>query len=120
MNSNILSPYTQISGLLETISTPARIQILLALGSNEACVCHLENRLGLRQAYLSQQLMALRETGIISSRRDGKFIYYRLAKPEVLQIVSIAAQAAGLEDASLRPVPAAETRIPCECPKCKE
>ena len=50
-----------ISRLLESISKPARIQILLAIGEDEACVCHLEAVLGYRQAYISQQLMALRE-----------------------------------------------------------
>ena len=117
MISNISSPYTQISNLLEAIGTPARIQILMALGSDEACVCHLENRLGLRQAYISQQLMALRETGIITSRREGKYNYYRLAKPDVLQIVQIAARSAGVEDANLPPAPVVDS---CECPKCKE
>ena len=122
MISNVSSAYIQISDLLEAISSPVRIQILLAIGVNEVCVCHLENLLGLRQAYISQQLMALREKEIITARREGKYIYYRLAKPETLQIVQLASQSVGVVDASqnismeLLPVVAA----PCECPKCKE
>ncbi|NWG07099.1 MAG: winged helix-turn-helix transcriptional regulator [Chloroflexi bacterium] len=49
----------QISPLLSAIASPQRIAILLAIGTGEACVCHLEASLGWRQAYISQHLMAL-------------------------------------------------------------
>ena len=75
-----------ISDLLTSISNPVRVQILLAIGTGEACVCHLESLLGLRQANISQQLMVLREKKIITSRREGKYIYYRLVNPNVLEV----------------------------------
>lgn len=59
-----ISTFDEIAHLLQTIGQTARLQILLAIGEGEACVCHLEAALGWRQAYLSQHLMALREAGM--------------------------------------------------------
>ena len=42
-------------------------------------------------------LMALREAGLLSTRRDGKYIYYRLEKPEIMEMVELAARLAGLD-----------------------
>ncbi len=50
-----------ISNIFRQLSQPSRIEILLAIGEGEACVCHLEAKLGMRQAYISQHLMALRD-----------------------------------------------------------
>ena len=110
------SPYQQIGELFEAFGSPVRIQILLAIGENEACVCHLESTLGLRQAYISQQLMDLREKGVITSRREGKFIYHRIEKPEFLDLIRVAARAMDIPDDGLTP----KEHSICECPKCKQ
>jgi DNA-binding transcriptional ArsR family regulator len=110
-----ISPYQQIGELFEVIGSPTRVQILLAIGAGETCVCHLERLLGLRQAYISQQLMELREKGIIASRREGKFIYYHLEKLEVFDLVRMAARVIGILDVEL----AILAHASCECPKCK-
>jgi ArsR family transcriptional regulator len=106
--------YEKISGLMKSISNPVRVQILMAIGQGEACVCHLEALLGLRQAYISQQLMILREKKIITPRREGKFIYYRLAKPEVLNILQAAGEILGIPQNSF----VIQDHSSCECPKC--
>ncbi len=108
---------SRLSDLLQAISPEPRLQILLAIGTGEACVCHLESALGYRQAYLSQHLMTLREAGVLSTRREGKYVFYRLEKPEVLEMVNLAARMAGLDVAEL----AARTNrslLSCECPTC--
>ncbi len=107
-------PQEKISDLMKSISNPVRVQILLAIGTGEACVCHLESLLGLRQAYISQQLMILRKKKIITSRREGKYIYYRLVKPEVLKIVQAAGEIVGILKNSL----VIQDHSSCECPKC--
>ena len=73
MNSEV--SLESLAVFLRAISQPVRLEILLAIGTGEACVCHLEAVIGQRQAYISQQLMALREAGIVKSRRDGRNIY---------------------------------------------
>lgn len=108
------NPHEKISNVMKSISNPVRVQILMAIGVGEACVCHLEALLGLRQAYISQQLMILREKKIITSRRDGKYIYYRLAKPEVLNILQAAGDMVGLPKGSL----VIQDHSSCDCPKC--
>ncbi|MFM8368324.1 MAG: ArsR/SmtB family transcription factor, partial [Chloroflexota bacterium] len=75
-------PFTQLSkqiaAPLEAIASPQRIAILLAIGKGEACVCHLETALGLRQAYISQHLMALRKADILQDRREGRYVFYKI------------------------------------------
>ena len=94
---------------------PARLAILEALRDDEACVCHLEARLGYRQAYLSQQLAALRAADLVRDRREGWNVYYRVAKPEVFTLLDIAlVMVGGTADRKRFP-----ERLPdCPCPKC--
>ena len=107
-------PHEKISNLLASIDNPVRVQILLAIGHGEACVCHLEAMLGLRQAYISQQLMTLRKKKIIASRREGKYIYYRLVKPKVLEVIQSAGEIVGVPKDALE----IQEHSNCECPKC--
>jgi len=109
------NPLQSIVSLLEIISPLARLEILQTIGSGEACVCHLEAKLGYRQAYISQHLMALRQAGLLDSRREGKYIFYRLAKPEVTLLIQQAAKISGVN------LPVIETAGPekqCGCPNC--
>ena len=112
--SKQISSHEKIGDLLASIGNPVRVQILLAIGTGEACVCHLESLLELRQAYISQQLMLLRKKKIIASRREGKYIFYRLVKPEILEVVRVAGDIVGV------PTDAFSIRdhSNCECPKC--
>jgi ArsR family transcriptional regulator len=60
-----ISTVESVSDLFQTIGSPARLQILLAIGEGDACVCHLEATFHWRQAYLSQHPMSLRKAGIL-------------------------------------------------------
>lgn len=98
--------------LFKALMHPVRIQILEILRSGEACVCHIEATLGLRQAYVSQQLAVLRKAGLISDRRDGPNIYYQIIRHEVLDLLDMARAVVG-EDEPWQPLPAG-----CSCPRC--
>ncbi len=108
----------KIGIVLQAISSPARLAILITIGQGEACVCHLESLLGWRQAYISQHLMALRKAEILKDRREGRFVYYRLADQAVLDLIRDVAKLSGIEpqqiDAIANPVP----EEACECPHC--
>jgi DNA-binding transcriptional ArsR family regulator len=82
-----LTPDEKISRIFRAVSTPARFRILAAIGNGEACVCHLETLLDLRQAYISQQLMEMRDAGLLDTRRDGRYIFYRLTEPQLLDLL---------------------------------
>jgi DNA-binding transcriptional ArsR family regulator len=101
------------AALLRALGQPARVRILQGIGEGEACVCHLEALLGLRQAYISQHLMALRDQGLVTTRREGKFIFYRLRDPELLSLIDDAAKLAGV-------VPPTQSvqNTRCSCPSC--
>jgi len=117
VTTNVSPPEEQLSRLFALIGQPARIQILLVIGTQEACVCHLEAVLGLRQASISQHLMVLRKAGLVTSRRVGRNIFYGVTNPEVVDVLHQAAQLAGIspdtfQTLSARPVPG------CPCPDC--
>jgi ArsR family transcriptional regulator len=109
-----MSSVDNLARLLQTIGQPARLQILLAIGEGETCVCHLEAAFGWRQAYLSQHLMALRKAGILLARREGRFIHYRLNDPRLLGAVSQMAEVQGITLPELSPSP------DCDCPNCQK
>lgn len=110
----------QMAALFRILGQPARLRILLALGSGEACVCHLETALKMRQAYISQHLMALREARLVDSRRDGRNIYYRLRNPALLEIIQEAGEWIEGDKFNLDryALPAATTLPGCICPRC--
>jgi ArsR family transcriptional regulator, arsenate/arsenite/antimonite-responsive transcriptional repressor len=71
-----LSP---ISGLFKALSDETRLRIVALLAHGELCVCHVEAALGLTQPNASRQLGILRSAGIVETRRQGSWIYYRVA-----------------------------------------
>lgn len=108
----------QIASPLGAIASPERVAILLAIGKGEACVCHLETALGWRQAYISQHLMALRKAEILQDRRQGRYIYYRLTNPSVLELVLAAGRLSGLSAKSISALTNRNINPSCECPEC--
>ena len=83
----------RLSDLLRVIAHPARLQILNLLRGGETCVCQMEARLGYRQAYISQHLMALREAGLVADRRQGWKVFYRPLRPGLFALLDVAAEA---------------------------
>ena len=75
------------SNFLKAISHEGRLMILCHLASGEKSVTELENLLSARQAAVSQQLSRLRLEGLVTPRRDGKVIYYRLTDDRPRQII---------------------------------
>jgi ArsR family transcriptional regulator len=108
----------QIAVPLIAIASPQRIAILIAIGTGEACVCHLETALGWRQAYISQHLMALRKADILLDRREGRYIYYRLANASLLDLITASARLSGLSVESVSTLINTKKNPSCECPQC--
>ena len=119
MNMKAHTIEEKVGEILSTLGNPFRIQLALALSGQEACVCHLEALLGQRQAYISQHLMVLREASLLDSRRDGKYIYYRLSDPSVIDLIRIAAALAGLDATQLTCLQAPRVVDGCHCPHCE-
>jgi DNA-binding transcriptional ArsR family regulator len=77
------------SEFLKAFTHEARLVILCLLVDGEKTVTELEQLLNLRQPAVSQQLARLRADDLVEMRRDGKNIYYSLARPEVRDVISV-------------------------------
>ena len=104
--------YQDATVRFKALAHPVRLQILDMLRNGEVCVCHMEIALGKRQAYISQQLMVLRDAGLVESRKDGLSVFYRLVDDVVLDLL----------EATLGPADdnAPEVLNTCPCPHCAE
>ena len=89
---------SEASEFLKALAHEGRLVILCLLLDGEKSVTEIEQMLSLRQPAVSQQLARLRADDLVETRRDGKNIYYSLARPEVRQII------VALHDSFCRPV----------------
>jgi DNA-binding transcriptional ArsR family regulator len=71
------------TAMLRMLANEDRLLLLCQLTQGERCVSELEEQLGIRQPTLSQQLGVLRTEGLVSTRREGKNIYYTIADERV-------------------------------------
>jgi DNA-binding transcriptional ArsR family regulator len=113
--------YRMQAQLFRALSHSVRLRILDIVARQEACVCHLTEILGQRQPYVSQQLATLREAGLVTDRRDGTLIYYRLADDALMMILdqgmAVVQHLAG-DDLAFAPVPEGALAN-CPCPRCQ-
>jgi DNA-binding transcriptional ArsR family regulator len=84
----LLANAREASEFLKALSHEARLVILCLLVDGEKSVSELEKTLSLRQPAISQQLARLRADDLVETRREGKSIYYSLARPEVVDVIS--------------------------------
>ena len=75
------------TNFLKALAHEGRLMILCHLTSGEKSVTELEELLSARQAAVSQQLARLRMEGLVTYRRDGKAIYYRLGDERARRIL---------------------------------
>ncbi len=112
-----METYQAPAQLFKILMHPTRLAILNELRSGEQCVCHMEAVFGLRQAHISQHLMVLRDAGLVSDRRDGWNIFYRVIRPEIYQVIDAASVFSGVSDGQSVSVSRAKKHN-CPCPKC--
>jgi len=75
--------------LMKVLSNPDRLMLLCQLSQGEKRVGELEEILGIVQPTLSQQLTVLRDEELVTTRRDGKNIYYQIASPQALAVMTV-------------------------------
>jgi DNA-binding transcriptional ArsR family regulator len=112
-----IDAYETQSNFLKAISHANRLAILDILREGEQCVCHIEAILNLRQAYISQQLMVLKQAELVESRRDGLNLYYRVTRPEVFRVIEAIRSVTGVTP---KPFKHKHANTECPCPKCAE
>lgn len=89
--------YRYIGGVKDLISTakaladPSRVRILVALRNQELCVCEICDALGITQSTLSTHLQVIRKAGLVSARKEGKWMYYTL-QPQAARLLAALTQ----------------------------
>ena len=83
----MLDKAKRATDFLKALAHESRLIILCILAEGEKSVSELERLLTLRQPTVSQQLARLRADGLVTTRRDGKTVYYRLASEEARIII---------------------------------
>lgn len=78
--------YGQFARIGKAVGSPHRIEILELLAQGERTVDSLATEMGLSLANASQHLQALRQAALVESRKQGLFVYYRLAEPAVFEL----------------------------------
>ncbi len=99
---------------LKVLAHPTRLRLLEALCGGEECVCHLTALLGQRQAYVSQQLMFLRQAGLLVDRKEGSRVYYRIKDQSLFRLLA----AMNMTRAGVAKAPGRKQIASCPCPKC--
>lgn len=107
--------YQQSTRVLKMLAHPTRLRLLDALRNGEECVCHLTALLKQRQAYVSQQLMFLRQAGLLVDRKDGARVYYRVKDARIFDLLTTAHALAGETSLAIE----SKTLAACSCPKCE-
>jgi DNA-binding transcriptional ArsR family regulator len=77
----------EATALLRALANPDRLLLLCHLSQGECCVSELEEELGIEQPTLSQQLTVLRTQALVTTRREGKRIYYSVSDPRALAVL---------------------------------
>jgi DNA-binding transcriptional ArsR family regulator len=80
---------TKVCRLMKVLSNPDRLLLLCQLSQGEKRVGELEEILGIVQPTLSQQLTVLRDEALVSTRREGKNIYYQMSSPKALAVMQV-------------------------------
>ncbi len=78
---------SEAASLLKTLAHPARLMLACTLAEGEYAVGALEEKLGIRQPTLSQQLGVLRDAGVVETRREAKQIFYRLTEAKAARLI---------------------------------
>src|SRR3954469_24109359 len=86
----------RLERVFKALADKTRLRILALLGSNEVCVCHIHDSLGLPQPTVSRHLAYLRKGGLVAARRDGVWMHYQVSRslsPVIQGVVSAAVDA---------------------------
>ena len=91
MMTTTLPEITQAARVFHALSDETRLEIVRLLSHGERCVCELQQVLEAAQSRLSFHLKTLKDAGLVSDRRDGRWVYYALNRDALDQIAEFAA-----------------------------
>jgi DNA-binding transcriptional ArsR family regulator len=76
-----------VAEVLKAVAHPVRLQIIELLEAQEMCVGDIVTALGVKQAITSQQLNMMKDKGVLTCRRNGTKVYYRIENQHVIKLL---------------------------------
>jgi len=70
----------EFMSVAKALADENRVRVLLFLGGGELCVCQVVEMLGLAPSTVSKHMAILQQAGLVESRKEGRWVYYRLAE----------------------------------------
>ena len=95
----------ELAQYIKVLGDANRLAIIYAISGSAHSVTEIIQKTGLSQTLVSFHLRVMREKGIVSTRRDGPFIYYSLAIPELYDLIGEFSRVAGMNNAFSREHP---------------
>jgi DNA-binding transcriptional ArsR family regulator len=110
-------PEDRLLLVMRLLSDPIRLQILLSIGTREVCLCHILSAVRFPRYKVQEHLLQMKRSEFLIAIRKGPKTNYRLANPEILGLISSAAQFSNsvewfVANTSVDPLPN------CQCPAC--
>ena len=81
---------SKLAQLYKALGDKTRLKMLIALDQGEMCVCDLAAYLGVSESAVSHQLRLLRQLHLVTNRREGPILYYRLDDEHISQLINLA------------------------------
>lgn len=95
----------KLAQFIKVLGDANRLAIIHAIGKSSRSVTEIIKETGLSQTLVSFHLRTMREKGIVTTRRDGPFIYYSLTASELYDLIGEISRVAGFDNAITRATP---------------
>ena len=89
MTTSVRTDRSRTARLFHALSDEIRLDVIGLLRDGERCVCELTDALDLAQPRLSWHLKTLKEAGLVSDRREGRWVYYTLNRDTLAEVESL-------------------------------
>lgn len=93
---------------IKVLGDESRLAIIHAIGGEARSVTEIIQETGLSQTLVSFHLRVMREKGIVTTKRDGPFIYYSLTRSELYDLIGDISRVAGMKNVFTRTIPSLE------------
>lgn len=95
----------ELAQFIKVLGDANRLSIIHTIGKSSNSVTEIIEETGMSQTLVSFHLRTMREKGIVTTRRDGPFIYYSLTVPELYDLIGELSRVAGFDNAITRATP---------------
>ncbi len=95
----------ELARYIKVLGDESRLAIIHAIGGGTRSVTEIIQETGLSQTLVSFHLRVMREKGIVTTKRDGPFIYYSLSRSELYDLVGNISRVAGMKNVFTRAMP---------------